>query len=97
MDTTTSTALLGNPVTEPDNEGFVSVHREEGFRAVRTPCADAGETVSIPKEAAEAIRAVPGDEIAFTPLPKASGKRPRKTRAAIPRRQPRSPETRTAT
>ncbi len=95
--TTTRTALLGKPVSDPDTEGFVSVHRDEGFRAVRTPCADAGETVSISKEAAEALRAVPGDEIAFTPLPKASGKRPRKTRAAIPRRQAGSPKTRTAT
>ena len=80
---------MGKPVSEPDNEGFVSVHRAEGFRAIRTPCVDSGETVSIPKEAAEVIRAVPGDEIAITPLPRASRKRPR--------RRVGSPKTRSAT
>ncbi len=87
--TTTRSALLGKPVSEADNEGFVSVHRDEGFRAVRTPCADSGETVSIPTEAAEAIRVVPGDEIAFTPLPRVPRKRSR--------RQAGSGKTRSAT
>lgn len=79
---TTRMSTLGPTAADLPGLGLVSVHRKSNFRAVRTPCAETGDTVSISAEAAEALKAAPGDEIAFTPLPAAAGRREPKRRSA---------------
>lgn len=50
-------------------QGFVSVMHDEGdFRALHTVCAVSGDTLKLPKDAAEALGVSGGATLGFTPL-----------------------------
>ncbi len=75
---TTKMGTLAAPVGDYPNVGFVSVRRKSEFRALRTRYAESNGEVAVAEPAAAALKAKPGDEIAFTPLPV----RPRPKRTA---------------
>jgi arginine N-succinyltransferase len=72
--TTSMAKLVRAPGSFP-NAGFVSVHHKANFRAVRTAYAGSGNSISIPPEAAEVLKAKVGDDVAVTPFSGSSTKR----------------------
>ena len=65
----TKMGTLASPVDDYPNVGFVSCRRKSEFRALRTRYAESAGEVSVPQEQLEHLKAKPGDEVAFTPLP----------------------------
>lgn len=68
----TRTLKLAPPRSAYTSRAIVSATGETGFRAVRCPCAIEGDSISIPRENAEAIGASVGAPIGVTPLPEKS-------------------------
>ena len=79
---TTSMAKLVRATGAFPNTGFVSVHRKANFRAVRTAYAGSGNSISIPPEAAEVLKAKVGDDVAVTPFSGPSTKRSPEARSS---------------
>jgi arginine N-succinyltransferase len=73
--TGTRRATLGDPTDKYPKKGIVSVMQDGLFRAIRTPFAESGDTVSIPTDEAGALGALVGYEVGVTPLGK-PGKAP---------------------
>jgi arginine N-succinyltransferase len=80
---TTRKVTLGPPSDAGGETAFVSTHRGDEFRAVRTTCTNSGGTISIPAAAAGVLGVEAGDEVAMTPLPRrasSSGEKKTKSR-----------------
>lgn len=80
---TTHRATLGKPSSGGRQRAFVSVHRGDDFRAVRTTCTITAGSISIPEAEARLLGADAGDEVAVTPLPRrasSSGQKRTKSR-----------------
>lgn len=66
--TNTRRATLGDPSKSYPHKGIVSVMQDGSFRAIRTPYAESGQSISIPADEAGALGVLGGDEVGLTPL-----------------------------
>ena len=89
--TSTRTLKLGKPASGGDTYGFVSLHRADDYRAVRTNYGIASGRVSVDREAMELLGAKAGDEVGVTQL-NSPKKTPRGTKKTKRSRQAAPPE-----